>query len=99
VRLGEERRVLRQGTDDVADVDEAEVLDLLRVDDRDGLRRIESAARDARPRDDDLLLGRAALRAGDLRQGGGDGCNTARSTDALTKDLEPRHVTPPKTRL
>ena len=33
----------------------AEILDLLRIDRRHGLRRVEAAARDARARDDDLF--------------------------------------------
>jgi hypothetical protein len=55
VRLGEKRRVLRQSAHDLADVDDAETLDLGGIDDRERLRRIEAAALDARSRDDDLL--------------------------------------------
>jgi hypothetical protein len=56
VRLGEERRVLRQRPQHVSRVDDAEVLDLLGIDRRQRLRRIEPLVAHARASNDDLLV-------------------------------------------
>ena len=93
VGLGKERRVLRHRACDVANVDQPEILDLLGVDRGHGLRRIETAARDARAGDDDFfgrrLLGtrelRASHRGGDCRGQSAEG--TATRAGALETDL------------
>ncbi len=71
VGVGEERGVLWQRAQDVADVHDAEVLDLRRIHYRQRLSRIESAARDARAGNDDflfLLLGHREPRGGECRE-------------------------------
>src|SRR5690606_6718218 len=91
VRLGEKRRVLRQRPDDVANVDEPELVDLLRTDHRKRLRRIETAPHDARARDDDLFLRLIALSRDGRRIGRRDADAAQNDTDGATKSALLEH--------
>jgi hypothetical protein len=98
VRLGEERRVLRQRPNDVADVGQAQVLDLLRIDRGQRLRRIETATADARARDNDLLGVLRSCEQRRRRDGGGQNGQTqvgAARRLASRRPITNRHRLPP----